>query len=77
MFFSHINVSLSLKSVKTYPQVRIFFFLIKGSPKDPWLVWLGGLSAGLRTKRSLVRFPVRAHAWVAGQVPSWECARAS
>ena len=25
---------------------------------------------GLRTKGSLVRFPVRAHAWVAGQVPS-------
>ena len=28
----------------------------------PWLVWLSGLSAGLRTKGSLVRFPVRAHA---------------
>ena len=25
---------------------------------------------GLQTKGSLVRFPVRAHAWVAGQVPS-------
>ena len=36
----------------------------------PWLVWLS-LSAGLRTKRSPVRFPVRAHAWAAGQVPSW------
>ena len=36
----------------------------------PWLVWLSGLSAGLRTKGSLVRFPVRAHAWVAGKVPS-------
>ena len=36
----------------------------------PWLVWLSGLSAGLRTKRSPVRFPVRAHAWVVGQVPS-------
>ena len=32
----------------------------------PWLVWLSGLSAGLRTKRSPVRFPVRAHAWVVG-----------
>ena len=37
--------------------------------KLPWLVWLSGLSATLRTKRLLVRFPVRAHAWVAGQVP--------
>ena len=34
-----------------------------------WLVWLSGLSAGLRTKGSPVRSPVRAHAWVAGQVP--------
>ena len=35
----------------------------------PWLVWLSGLSTGLRSKRSLVQFPVRAHAWGAGQVP--------
>ena len=35
-----------------------------------WLVWLSGLSMGLRTKGSPVRFPVRAHAWVVGQVPS-------
>ena len=33
-------------------------------------MWLSGLSAGLRTKGSLVPFPVRAHAWVVGQVPS-------
>ena len=38
----------------------------------PWLVWLNGLSAGLRTKGLLVRFPVRTHTWVAGQVPGWE-----
>ena len=37
---------------------------------QPWLVWLRGLSAGLQTKRSLVQFPVRARAWVAGQAPS-------
>ena len=36
----------------------------------PWLVWLSGLSAGLQTKGSPVRFPVRAHLWVVGQVPS-------
>ena len=42
---------------------------------EPWLVWLNGLSAGLRTKGSLVRFPVRTQAWVAGQVPSRRRAR--
>ena len=36
----------------------------------PQLMWLSGLSATLQTKGSPVRFPVRAHAWVAGQVPS-------
>ena len=41
----------------------------------PWLVWLSGLSASLRTKGSPLRFPVRAHAWVAGQVPSGGCMR--
>ena len=35
----------------------------------PWLVWLSGLSACLQTKGSPVGSPVRAHAWVAGQVP--------
>ena len=37
---------------------------------QPWLVWFSGLSTSLRTKGSPVRFPVRALAWVAGQVPS-------
>ena len=36
----------------------------------PWLVWLSGLSTGLQTKGSQVGFPVRAHAWVVGQVRS-------
>ena len=43
--------------------------------KNIMLVWLSGLSAELRTERSTVQFPVRTHAWVAGQVPSWGCAR--
>ena len=43
--------------------------------KGPRLVWLRGLSTGLRTKGSLVRFLVRAQAWVAGQVPSGGCTR--
>ena len=41
----------------------------------PWLVWLNGLSASLRSRGLLVQFPVRAHAWVAGQVPSRGCVR--
>ena len=36
---------------------------------EPWLEWLNGLSAGLRTKGSLDHFPVRAHAWVVGGSP--------
>ena len=41
----------------------------------PWLLWLSGLSAGLRPKGSGVRFLVGAHAWVVGQVPSRGCER--
>ena len=42
--------------------------------KGPWLVWLSQLTARLQTKGLLVQFLVRAHVWVAGQVPSggWE-----
>ena len=32
-------------------------------------MWLGGLSTGLGTERSLVQFPVRAHAWGCGPGP--------
>ena len=38
-------------------------------------MWLTGLSADLQTDGSLVRFPVRAHVWVVGQVPSRGCMR--
>ena len=37
--------------------------------KHPWQVWLSGLSACLQTTGSVVEFPVRVHAWVAGQDP--------
>ena len=43
----------------------------------PWLVWLSGLSASLRTRGSLVQFPLKAHAWVSGQVPKGRCMRGS
>ena len=36
----------------------------------PWLMLLSELSTSPQTKRSPVQFPVRAHAWVAGQAPS-------
>ena len=42
--------------------------LLQRKYKTPRLVWLSGLSAGLQTKGSPVRFLVRAHAWVVGQV---------
>ena len=47
----------------------------EGGKKEPWLVWLGGLSAYLQTKGLLVGFPIRAHASVAGQVSSNRWAR--
>ena len=34
-------------------------------------MWLSELSAHLQTKGSLVQFPVKAHAWIVGQVPRW------
>ena len=42
-----------------------------------WLVWLSGLNVGLRTKGSLVRFPIRALVWVVGQVSSRGRARSN
>ena len=47
------------------------YFLFEKKGFLPWLVWLSGLNASLWTQRLPVGFPVRAHAWVAGQVPTW------
>ena len=33
-------------------------------------MWLSGLGVILQSRRSLVRFPVRTHAWVVDQIPS-------
>ena len=38
-------------------------------------MWPSGLSASLQTERLLVRFPVRARAWVAGHVSSYRHVR--
>ena len=44
--------------------------------KEPWLVWLSGLSTSLPIKRWLAQFLVRAFIpVVVGQVPGWERAR--
>ena len=47
------------------------------SQNQPWMVWLSRWGVGLQTKGSPVQFPVRAHAWVAGQVPTWGRVRGS
>ena len=51
--FQAINILCEWTSVLNYYNKNTIFFL-------PWLVWLSGLSAGLRTGGSPVRFPVRA-----------------
>ena len=61
-----IDVSLSLPLPRNLP----LSLKKKKEKKRSWLLWLSELSSDLQTKGSPVRFPVRAHAWVVGQVPS-------
>ena len=63
----NIFIFLNIKYIYTvyntvYKIKSIKFFCLAGVAQ-----WI---EHGLQTKGSLVRFPVRAHAWVAGQVPS-------
>ena len=70
---SYFNSNYCIKNYirKRFPKLRsLICFPHVVIRRLPWLVWLSELSASLRTKGSLVRFPVREHAWVAGQVPS-------
>ena len=60
-FFLHLKESKSKESINFNLNVKIL---------ESWLVWLSGLSTGPWIKGSLVWFPVRACARVAGQVPS-------
>ena len=62
---------MQIKTTMRYHLTPVRIAIINKSTKLPWVVWLSRLSASLRTKGSLVRFPIRAHAWIAGQVPSW------
>ena len=61
-FLSHLLCSQGDNLKQQLPSQKEF--------DQPWLIWLNGLSAGLRTKALPVQFPVRAHVWVAGHVPS-------
>ena len=71
-----VPVFIPISSVSAFPLLHILsntsYCLFKNysHPSSPWALWLSGLSTALRTKASPVRFPVRAHAWVVGQVPS-------
>ena len=70
MYEKILNLTRDWKKSTT---LRLFFLsqdYQKYLKVPPWLVWLSGLSTSLQTKGSPVRFPVRAHAWVVGQVPS-------
>ena len=66
-------------SVKNFQKKDYFvlylFFLKRAVFLQPKLVWLSGLSTGLQTKGSLIRFPVRAQSglWAKSPVGSvWE-----
>ena len=67
--------------VSQYEKIREEKQVSQGQPLyqfqiiQTWLVWLSGLSADLQAKGSPVQFLVRAHGWVAGQVPSRGCTR--
>ena len=50
--------------------VYVFRCLIKHQEIRPWLVWLSALESCPVTKRLRIWFLVRAHAWVAGLIPS-------
>ena len=58
------------KGIGSYSPQRISQAESKQMVVEAWMVWLSGVSAGFPNKGSLVPLPVRAHAWVAGQVPS-------
>ena len=52
-------------------QPCVVFAIVTKSLIRPWLACLSTLGIILWSKKSLVWFLVGAHAWVAGQVPSW------
>ena len=62
----YIMVSDARDWVYPYPLLGSY---VKVGEDEPWLAWLSGLNASLRTKGLLVRFPVRTQTWVVGQVP--------
>ena len=67
--------SLRVGAVAAHPGEMVFGLRPNSSLTLALAVGLSGLSAGLLIERLLVGFPVRAHAWVVGQVPSRGCVR--
>ena len=65
-------LSLSLSQPPTLPVcvcVCVCVFLkCQLKKNEPWLVWLSELGVILQTEAPPVRFPIRAHAWVAVQM---------
>ena len=60
----------SRRKKETFNQNRMKKQKFKKMRREPWLVWLNGLSAGLQIKGSLVQSPARPQAWAVGQVSS-------
>ena len=67
-------VGKASSNLRIFGQDRLMVLFLKIGLVLPWLVWPSRLSAGLGTEGSWVQFPVRACAWVVGQVPG--CGRA-
>ena len=63
------TVQVGRRKTKSYGPPTSYSFWSKADIQLR-LVQLSGLSASLRTQGPPVWFPVRAHAWVTGQVPS-------
>ena len=71
--FQFLCILLFPVRIKVVFYCRIFSFVLsdKELSKTALADVHSGLSAHLGKKGSLVQFPVRAHTWVAGHVPSW------
>ena len=60
------------KDTHTHISIQASFSKVSRSAPAGIAQWI---ECRLRTKGSLVGFPVRPHAWGVGQVPNWGCVR--
>ena len=65
--FTYLYVIIRWQHSKPSPYLPICSLVLNNGFLS-WLVWLSGLISGLWTKGSPNRFPIRAHAWIVGQV---------